>query len=260
MTDDPFKHELTAAWEAGARHYDAAPRHGILHADERAAWRRLVAAILGDPSHADVPRLRVLDVGTGTGMLALLAAELGHDVTGVDLSEAMLAQARHKSLDSGLAVDWRIGDAEALPVDLVGFDAVICRHLLWTLPQPATALAGWCKATRPGGLVAVIDGVHPRRRPPASWVADAAQVIQRWQAARSGEHRHDYSPETLRQLPLGRQADTRAVDALMREAGLEHVRIRWLAEVDRVERGHLPLLARLGDRWQRYLATGRVPT
>src|SRR5471032_2177603 len=96
------KAAITAAWDRGAGGYDRIPRHGILHDDERTAWRRLVAAILGDATHSKMPPRAVLDVGTGTGTLALLAAELGHDVIALDLSEGMILAARRKSIESGI--------------------------------------------------------------------------------------------------------------------------------------------------------------
>jgi ubiquinone/menaquinone biosynthesis C-methylase UbiE len=259
VTDDAFELELAAAWETGARHYDDAPRHGIRHHDEWVAWRRLVAAILGDPSHAGVPRRRVLDVGTGTGVLALLAAELGHEVTGLDRSEAMLAEARRKATAADLIVDWRAADAASLPDDLIGFDAVVARHLVWTLPDPGRALRSWSAATRPGGLVAVIDGVYAHRRPPLSWLGSGAGAFIEWRQRRHGHHGHDYPPEAYARLPLARQHDTRAIEVLLREAGLERVGARLLAEVDRVECSHLSPIERLADGWRRYLASGRTP-
>ena len=53
--------------------------------------------------------------------------------------------------------------------------------------------------------------------------------------------------------------DTTAVVELVRSAGLEKVRVRWLSEVDRVERAHRSALERLVDPWRRYLLTGRAP-
>jgi 2-polyprenyl-3-methyl-5-hydroxy-6-metoxy-1,4-benzoquinol methylase len=254
--DDDFKRELIRTWDAGADSYDQTPRHGILHDDEWKAWRRLMAAVLGDPAHADVPRLRVLDVGTGTGVLALLAAELGHEVTGLDLSERMLGRARANAADARLAVEWVIGDAETVGGARHGYDALLSRHLLWTLPHPARAMSAWRDAVRPGGLVVTIDEVVPPRPLPIALVADVAGRIV---ARRSESADHGYSDAVSAQLPLRHQRGTEAVVRLMREAGLERIRVRTLREVDRVERAHLSALERLGDPFERYLATARTP-
>lgn len=251
-----LKRELTRAWDAGAATYDATPRHGILHDDEWAAWRRLVAAILGDPAHAAVPRLRVLDVGTGTGVIALLAADLGHEVTGLDISEAMLERARANGAASGRTVEWMVGDAENVSWARHRYDALISRHLLWTLPHPDRALASWRDAVKPGGLVAAIDGYVPRR---PFLVERATELAGRILELRAGGSDHAYDPATAQRLPLRRQTGTQAIARLMTAAGLERVRVRSLREVDRVERGHLSVLARLADPWRSYLATARTP-
>ncbi|HYC07260.1 MAG TPA: methyltransferase domain-containing protein, partial [Candidatus Binatia bacterium] len=235
---DPLSLELAATWDADAAAYDGRARHGIRFPDERQAWRRLVAAILGDPAHSSVPRLRVLDVGTGTGVLALLAAELGHDVTGVDLSEGMLAQARRRGIDTGLAVTWLLGDAAAPPVDPGSFDAVACRHLIWSLPDPARAVGAWRTAVRPSGLIAVIDGWYVHRRLPRRIVGDAAARLVDRRAERDGTTDHRYRDDQLARLPLAHQDGFSEVAATMRSAGLERVRVRALSEVDRIERAH----------------------
>src|SRR3990172_8992008 len=64
---------------------------------------------------APVAGKRVLDAGCGDGAYSLAATERGALVTGVDLSEDMLAVARERSVARGVTVDWRQGDVMALP-------------------------------------------------------------------------------------------------------------------------------------------------
>ena len=248
-----LKAAITAAWDRGAADYDRIPRHGVLHDDERTAWRRLVAAILGDATHSGVPRRAVLDVGTGTGTLALLAAELGHDVIAIDLSERMILAARRKSIESGIGVDWQIGDADDPPVPPGSVDAVISRHLVWTLTDPLVAARAWRDRLRPGGLLAVIDGSYPRRALPLRILASAAERMT------GGEEEHAYPAGVDAHLPLLNQASPDALVALLGQAGFERVRARSLGEIDRVERAHLGLFQRTADTWRRYLVVGRAP-
>ncbi len=101
------------------------------------------------------PGQSVLDVGCGTGVAARGAAQrVGStgSVAGVDLNDAMLAVARRLSPD----IDWRQGDAAALPYPDDGFDAVVCQMAMMFFPDPAGALAEMARVARPGGTVAVL--------------------------------------------------------------------------------------------------------
>src|SRR6266536_1204457 len=119
-------------WDADAATYDRSPDHGAATPTERAAWSAALARLL-PPAPA-----RVLDAGAGTGFLSLGAARLGYQVTAVDLSPGMLARLRESAEREGLSIEAVEGGAEHPPPGQ--FDAVIERHLLWTLPDPAAAL------------------------------------------------------------------------------------------------------------------------
>jgi SAM-dependent methyltransferase len=251
-----IRRSIAAAWEAGAASYDESLRHGIIHEDEAVAWSRLATAIFGDPRRTDVPIKLVLDVGTGTGLMALLAAELGHDVTALDMSEAMLDQARQKARSLHLDIRWEVGDAEDPPYAPGTFDVLVSRHLVWTLLHPGETLERWATLVRPGGLVVILDGAYEKRDPGRRFVARVASWIVR---RRSDPTDHAYPEDVQQRLPLVRQRSPSAVADLMRGAPLVDVKIRPLTEIERVERSHMGRLERLADTWVRYLASGRRP-
>jgi ubiquinone/menaquinone biosynthesis C-methylase UbiE len=91
--------------------------------------------------------VRVLDVATGPGYVAATAAERGASVVGVDFSAAMVAQARRRCS----AIEFREGDAEALPFVDESFDAVVMNFGLLHLGRPEKALAEMHRVLRSGG-------------------------------------------------------------------------------------------------------------
>jgi ubiquinone/menaquinone biosynthesis C-methylase UbiE len=143
---------IRAYWDDFAAEYDTYPDHGLLDSDIRAAWKDLLRTWL--PTQPSV----VADLACGTGTMSVLAAELGHQVRGIDLSGEMVARARAKTAPFGAAVQIDQADASEPPFEPASVDVVLARHILWTLPDPASALKRWAQLLRPGGRLVLIEG------------------------------------------------------------------------------------------------------
>ena len=97
---------------------------------------------------------RVLDVATGTGVVALTAARAGADVTAIDLTPALLERARENAALAELSVAWHEGDAEMLPFADASFDAVVSQFGHMFAPRADVALAELLRVLKPGGTLA----------------------------------------------------------------------------------------------------------
>jgi SAM-dependent methyltransferase len=146
-------------WDGAAATFDDEPDHGLADIAVREAWRSRLVTWL-PPAPADV-----LDLGCGTGSLSLLLTELGHRVTGLDLAPRMVEAAREKC--RGRSATFAVGDAAepdlavaqlAEAGDGGAVDAVVVRHVLWTLPDPHRALRRWVRLVRPGGRLVLVEG------------------------------------------------------------------------------------------------------
>jgi demethylmenaquinone methyltransferase / 2-methoxy-6-polyprenyl-1,4-benzoquinol methylase len=141
------------------RHYDRMGAALSFGQDPR--WRRaLVRAV--DPR----PGQRVLDVATGTGMVAAeLVRRAPCRVVGLDQSEAMLAAARARlarSPDLAGRVTFVTGEAERLPFDDGEFDALTFTYLLRYVDDPAATMRELARVVRPGGRIGMLEFGVPR--------------------------------------------------------------------------------------------------
>lgn len=148
----PGSDEIKAFWDDYAAHYDEAPDHGLRDVDTRAAWKDILRTWL--PSRPS----DVADLACGTGSLTSLTAELGHHVLAFDLSPEMVARAKAKTALYGAAVTVAQADVSEPPLQRQSLDAVLSRHILWTLPDPQLALRRWMGALRPGGRLVLVEG------------------------------------------------------------------------------------------------------
>jgi SAM-dependent methyltransferase len=242
---DVVKQHVAAHWNRRAAHFDEDFGHSIRTPAERAAWDRILDLVLGALLSALAGRrvLEALDAGCGTGFLSLELAARGCRVTGVDFAPAMIAAARRKAAERSASVRFEEADAEHLPFAPAGFDLVISRHLLWTLPHPEAALDEWIRVLRPGGRLVIVDSQLAAVAPPA---AENARTSPEYAAV--GD-----------QLPFLSGRSREEIEALLKTHGLVEVGSDPLHDLvaaqERlmVEEGREPTMRR------RYVVWGDVP-
>ena len=97
----------------------------------------------------------VLDVATGTGNVAIVCAQRGAKVTGLDLTPELFEAARSRAAEAGVDIEWVEGDAEELPYEDGSFDKVLSTFGTMFAPRHEQAAAELVRVTRPGGTIAV---------------------------------------------------------------------------------------------------------
>jgi len=226
---------VRAYWDADAATYDDSPDHGAASAAEQAAWNAALVRLLpASPCH-------VLDAGAGTGFLSLACARLGHRVTALDLSSGMLDRLRIAAERDGLAVEVAEAGAESPPSG--PFDAVIERHLLWTLPDPAGALAAW-RAVAPAGRLVLFEGLWGRADPVEHLREQTREGMRRLR--REPDHHHDrYDPAVVEALPLAGGTHPDRLVELVEGAGWGPARLERLRDIEWARLLRQPPAARL---------------
>ena len=183
-------------------------------------WRRfLVARLPRDGGH-------VLDVATGTGLVAAELLRRGHRVTGVDQSAEMLKRARQRFGDQVELVE---ASAEAMPFADATFDHLTVTYLLRYVDDPGVTLGELTRVTRPGGVVASLEFGVPDGLARSAWeLYVRAGLPLAGRALRNGWREvGDFLGASIReyweQYPLARQLE------LWSAAGIEDVEVRRLS-------------------------------
>ncbi|WP_309711348.1 methyltransferase domain-containing protein [Pseudolysinimonas sp.] len=205
MDADKQTQRQRTVWQKAAARYDRAMaplERGLL-----AGSREWIAERAHD---------RILEVAIGTGRsLEFYPPEV--ELTGVDLSPAMLRRARRGATELGLKPAFRVADVEQLPYDDASFDTVVCALGLCSIPRPDVAVREMARVLAPGGTLLLLDHIG------SSWppVYAAQWLLERVTILTSGEHL------TRRQLPVVRAAGLDIVESQRLKAGtIERIRAR----------------------------------
>lgn len=142
-TIQPHNQRPAAVWSSGGSAYDQISR-GIADSIEHCVLRL-------DPR----PGEAILDLSTGTGWTSRLVARRGARVVGADIAADLIAAARSNAKAEGLAIEYRVGDAESLPFADGEFDAVISTCGVMFASRPESAAAELARVCRKGGRIAL---------------------------------------------------------------------------------------------------------
>jgi ubiquinone/menaquinone biosynthesis C-methylase UbiE len=226
-----LKEEIRSYWSKRSETFDLAFGHAIAPGPEAEAWQAPIRALLGE-----APK-RVLELACGTGEVTRLIHDLGHDVTALDFSEAMLKVARAKHAGKP-RLRFILADAENTMEPDGHYDAIICRHLVWTLTEPAQAFADWHRVLKPGGRLLFFDGdwAAPKlsgllAQRLISWIDRLIGADRNYDGALSERH-----GRIMQALPFGEGLRPDMVMPLLQDAGFVGIAIHPHAPISRAQR------------------------
>lgn len=214
-----LKEAIRSYWSERAKTFDLAFGHGIFSDQEFRAWQEPIRRTLGSEP------LRVLELACGTGEVTKLIHDLGHDVTALDFSETMLAAAKAKH-EGKSRLRFILADAENTMEPDHSYDAIVCRHLVWTLTDPEATFREWHRLLRPGGKLVIYDGDWAKPSPLGRIAECLVALIDKFSGADpyydgSLSERH---ADIMRALPFGGGLQFADLSPWLAEAGFADIK------------------------------------
>ena len=149
--DNNLLQDLIIYWTNRAKGYSQT-NQDELATDKRKIWQKLIL------NHApNKNKLRILDIGTGPGFLAITLALAGHEVTAVDVTQAMIDQAKDNASQYRVKVNFVLSDVHCLPFDDNHFDLIVLRNVTWNLSNPTVAYQEWFRVLNSQGKLLNFD-------------------------------------------------------------------------------------------------------
>ncbi|MDP2355668.1 MAG: methyltransferase domain-containing protein [Beijerinckiaceae bacterium] len=233
-----LKEEIREYWTRRAETFDQSPFHGMRAPGEKEAWMKLIGSHVDRQEGADV-----LELAFGTGEITAVLLALGYRVTGLDLVESMLARAKAKHA-TAKSLSLYLGDAEDTREPHASHDAIVMRHLVWTLVDQAAAFSDWFRVVRPGGRIVVIDGNFVEKSLIKRLRRRLSTFLERLQG--TSAHYIDWAAHNsiLSRVYFNTGLTPEHLRKMLQNAGFEDFRIDNLEPVRSVQRRK----ARLSDR------------
>lgn len=205
---EKIKNRIITYWDERAEDF-AALRIKELRDDISQRWETEIFRYIPEDC-----RLKILDIGTGSGYFALLLSQMGYDVTGIDLTAKMIDEAKKSAQVLSSDARFLVMDAEAPDFPEESFDVILTRNLTWTLPHPRKAYKAWKQLLRHGGILLNFDAdygkekvnltnenlpAHHAHQKMSQSMKDECERIKE-QLRINGADRPDWDIKTLKQL------------------------------------------------------------
>lgn len=147
---------ITSYWTERAEDFRRL-REKELQSPKLILWRNELLQHIGQNES-----LHILDIGCGAGFFSIILSQLGHTVTGIDITPNMIEESKLLAYSVNSNVKFMVMDAEKLDFDTNDFDVVVARNVTWNLPHPDEAYKEWLRVLKPGGILLNYDAEHAK--------------------------------------------------------------------------------------------------
>ncbi|MBL7138874.1 MAG: bifunctional demethylmenaquinone methyltransferase/2-methoxy-6-polyprenyl-1,4-benzoquinol methylase UbiE [Bacteroidales bacterium] len=218
----PGKESVRSMFEEIAPRYDFLNHFLSFGIDNN--WRRRVVREIWKRFNERLTSLRILDVATGTGDLAIAVSKLHPArIDGIDISPSMMEVGQRKIDSKGLTdmILFREGEAERIPFEENNFDVVMVAFGVRNFEELKSGLKEMKRVMKPGGLMLILEFSHPDSFPLKSlYTFYSRMIIPLFGKLISKHHQaYTYLPETVAAFPGGE-----TFLAILQEQGLQKLR------------------------------------
>jgi len=162
--------------------------------------------------------------------------------------------ARRKAEEKDLPIIFLMGDAEEPDFPDNTFDCVICRHLLWTLPHPDTAIREWSRICRSGGMIIAIDG-HSK---PHEYFPEVDESDLNTRSDREKLWHAMYSKDVIEHLPLKNDMTVQSLASFFSLQNISDVKTQYISDISDYQKNLMEMRKEESEHCEVNVIWGRV--